>query len=200
MGRKSKAKVRRQEILSHFYEVIIDEGFEGASIAKIAKRMDVNPSLLIHYFSTKDAMVLGLIDYIIETYSSHLIPDFSDVEDPHERWEDFLDVLSQIHWDRIMNNTVFFSCYTLGLRNPEIQKRFFNLYEGIINTLCYELEHAARAEIIVIKDVRKAAEMIVSLIEGANFYHHVNPNNQKQDDRSQLLKTTITSLLNAKAI
>ena len=200
MGRKSKAKVRRQEILSHFYEVIIDEGFEGASIAKIAKRMDVNPSLLIHYFSTKDAMVLGLIDYIIETYSSHLIPDFSEVEDPQERWEDFLDVLSQIHWDRIMNNTVFFSCYTLGLRNPEIQKRFFNLYEGIINTLTYELEHATKAGIIEVKDFRKASEMIVSLIEGANFYHHVNPNNPKPEDRSHLLKSAISCLLESKSV
>ncbi|MEZ4851774.1 MAG: TetR/AcrR family transcriptional regulator [Bacteroidia bacterium] len=59
MGRKSKAKIRRQEILSHFYEVIIEEGFEGASIGKIAKRMEVNPSLLIHYFSTKMLWLLA---------------------------------------------------------------------------------------------------------------------------------------------
>ena len=96
MGRKSKAKIRRQEILSHFYEVIIEEGFEGASIGKIAKRMEVNPSLLIHYFSTKDAMVIGLIDYIMSTYSSHIIPDFLSVEDPQERWDDVVDVVFKI--------------------------------------------------------------------------------------------------------
>ena len=112
MGRKSKAKVRQKEILSHFYDVIIDEGFEGASIAKIAKRMDVNPSLLIHYFSTKDAMVVGLMDHIVSTYSAQLFPDFSKVTDPAERWEDVIDVSSRIQWDRIMNSTVFFSFYT----------------------------------------------------------------------------------------
>ena len=200
MGRKSKAKVRRQEILSHFYEVIIEEGFEGASIAKIAKRMDVNPSLLIHYFSTKDAMVLGLIDYIVSTYSSHLIPDFSEVKDPRERWEDLLDVLSQIHWDRIMNNTVFFSCYTLSLRNPDIQQRFFELYEGIVNTLAYEIEHASNAGIIEVADKRKAAETIISIIEGSNFYAHVNPRKQSGEERTEKLKDIIRTIVNAKKV
>ena len=106
MGRKSKAKIRKQEILSHFYEVIIEEGFEGASIGKIAKRMEVNPSLLIHYFSTKDAMVIGLIDYIMATYSSHILPDFSKVEDPQERWDDVVDVAECQH---LLNQEVMLS-------------------------------------------------------------------------------------------
>ena len=130
MGRKSKAKIRKQEILSHFYEVIIEEGFEGASIGKIAKRMAVNPSLLIHYFSSKDAMVVGLIDYIMSTYSSHILPDFSKVDDPQERWDDVLDVVSKIQWDLIMDKTVFYSFYTLGMRK---QKYVYVLWNFIVD-------------------------------------------------------------------
>ena len=148
MGRKSKAVVRRQEILSHFYEVIIEEGFEGASIAKIAKRMDVNPSLLIHYFNTKDEMVLGLIDYIINTYSPTILPDFSTTEDPAERWQDVLDVLAHMQWDRIMNHKVFYSCYALGLRQEEVQKRFHDLYEQLLSKLEAEVAHANASKLI----------------------------------------------------
>ena len=62
MGRKSKADVRKKEILEHFYIVLKQEGFENASIAKIANLMDVNPSLLIHYFKTKEEMVFAFVE------------------------------------------------------------------------------------------------------------------------------------------
>lgn len=198
MGRKSKAAIRKQEILSHFYGVIIDEGFEGASIAKIAKRMDVNPSLLIHYFSTKDAMVLGLIEYIINTYSSHLLPDFSEVSDPVERWDDVLDVVSRIQWDLIMNSTVFYSCYTLALRNPDIQKQFAGLYRTITTKLEHEIHHACDAGVITVADPAQTAELIISLVEGANFFQHVRPGGMgDRFSRQQILKKTIAAMCNA---
>lgn len=195
MGRKSKANVRKQEILSHFYQVIIDEGFEGASIAKIAKRMDVNPSLLIHYFSTKESMILGLIEYIISTYSSHIMPDFSRESDPAQRWEDVLDVVSQIQWDRIMNNIVFYSCYTLGLRNPEIRTQFTALYKEISKTLTEEIRHANSAKIIDVKDPERASELIITLMEGANFYQHLRPGQADRENRSSFLRSSIVSLI-----
>jgi AcrR family transcriptional regulator len=191
MGRKSKAKIRRQEILSHFYEVIIEEGFEGASIGKIAKRMEVNPSLLIHYFSTKDAMVIGLIDYIMSTYSSHILPDFSEVEDPRERWSDVVDVVSKIQWDLIMNKTVFYSFYALSMRNPEIRTRFVNFYEGLRKTLAAEIKHARASKVIEVEDVDEAAKMIISLIEGTNFYQHVTADRLDRIQRSNMFKVAM---------
>ncbi|MEL6254991.1 MAG: TetR/AcrR family transcriptional regulator [Bacteroidota bacterium] len=194
MGRKSKAKVRQKEILSHFYDVIIDEGFEGASIAKIAKRMDVNPSLLIHYFSTKDAMVVGLMDHIVSTYSAQLFPDFSKVIDPAERWEDVIDVSSRIQWDRIMNSTVFFSFYTLALRMPEIKQRFNVLYEGIIKTLTDEIGQASKAGVITVENPSQAAEKMVSIIEGYNFYYNLKPEGDNADKRAEVLKDVLSGL------
>ncbi|MEM7371038.1 MAG: TetR family transcriptional regulator [Bacteroidota bacterium] len=195
MGRKSKATVRKQEILSHFYQVIIDEGFEGASIAKIAKRMDVNPSLLIHYFSTKESMILGLIEYIISTYSSHIMPDFSREADPAQRWEDVLDVMSQIQWDQIMDNIVFYSCYTLSLRNSEIRAQFTALYDRISETLTQEIGHANEAGIIEVEDPGRASEMIITLMEGANFYQHLRLGVSDRSSRATFLRSTIVSLI-----
>ncbi len=197
MGRKSKAKVRKQEILSHFYEVIIEEGFEKASIAKIAKRMDVNPSLLIHYFSTKDAMILGLIDYIIDTYSMQLLPDFSGTSDPKERWEDVLDVVSRMQWGRFLNSAVFYSCYTLTFRNEEIKQRFQDLYKGILNTLSYEIEHAVDAGLIEVDDPFSTAEMIISYTEGTSFFQQVSPHPMDSDQRATRIRETLQRTLSA---
>jgi len=197
MGRRGKAEVRRRQILSHFYDVIIDEGFEGASIAKIAKRMDVNPSLLIHYFSTKDTMVLGLIEYIVSTYSSHILPDFSEVADPAERWDDVLDVVSRIQWDRFINTTVFYSAYTLSLRNPEIKRQFVELYSEVREKLESEIEHARDAGILQVSDPHRGAELMLMLMEGANYYRHVSGESIGPDERRLILKETIRTMLNS---
>jgi len=201
MGRKSKAKVRRQEILYHFYEVIIEEGFEGASIAKIAKKMDVNPSLLIHYFETKNKMVLGLIDYIIETYSAQILPDFSTVEDPQERWEDVVDVVSRIQWNTFLNTTVFYSAYTLGFRNAEIKERFIQLYQGVSEKIRQEVETAHKAGIIQVNDASAAARFILTLMEGAKDYQSVDPSfkgeHEDLEKRSKMIKSTINQLVSS---
>ena len=49
MRREEWARIRRREMLAAFYEVLPDEGLQGASLAKIATRVQAPPSLLIHY-------------------------------------------------------------------------------------------------------------------------------------------------------
>lgn len=195
MGRKSKANVRRPEILSHFYEVIIEEGFEGASIAKIAKRMKVNPSLLIHYFSTKEAMVSGLIEYIIATYANQLLPDFSREKDPAMRWEDVLEVISRLNWDMFVNHAVYYNCYTLGLRDPEVRRQFVALYETLASRLVLEIEFASQNGIISVRDPQKASDMIISLLEGANFYQYVRPQEWTREQRRELIRAVVSTIL-----
>ena len=195
MGRKSKAKVRRQEILSHFYDVIIDEGFEGASIAKIAKRMDVNPSLIIHYFSTKDAMVLGLIEYLFSTYTAHIIPDLSDVEDPEERLEDLLDVIFGIQWDGIVNNRVFFTYYTLAFRNPEIKQQLSHTFAELTQIVKQELDFAKDKGVIQSPDTHRAADYIIMMMEGANFYQYASSYSASHAERRNMLKDSVLHLL-----
>ena len=43
MRKNQKAEIRKLEILENYYQILIDEGFEGASIGKIAKRMHIHP-------------------------------------------------------------------------------------------------------------------------------------------------------------
>ena len=50
MGRKSISHLRKPEILKHTYQIIKEEGLEGASITKIAKRMGINSGIVINNF------------------------------------------------------------------------------------------------------------------------------------------------------
>jgi len=88
---REKAEVRRREIIENFYEVLKEEGLEGASLANIANRMGVYPSLLVHHFSNKEEMVMELVDYITSRYEEVFLPKLEGIEDPEQRLSGIID-------------------------------------------------------------------------------------------------------------
>ena len=73
MRKNQRADTRKPEILENFYQVLIEEGFEGASIDKIAKRMKIRPPLIIHYFKTKENLTLESVNSLTQKYKA---PEF----------------------------------------------------------------------------------------------------------------------------
>ncbi len=51
----------------------MEEGFDGASIGKIAKRVNIRPPLIIHYFKTKENLTLEWVEFFIQKYKA---PEF----------------------------------------------------------------------------------------------------------------------------
>ncbi len=51
----------------------MEEGFEDASIGKIAKRVNIRPPLIIHYFKTKENLTLEWVEFFIQKYKA---PEF----------------------------------------------------------------------------------------------------------------------------
>ena len=68
MGRKNLKEARQKEIIGAFYRLSKKEGLENASIAKTSELININPSLIMHYFKTKDYLVYGLIELILDKY------------------------------------------------------------------------------------------------------------------------------------
>src|SRR5688500_19901222 len=86
MGRKSLKPARQKEMIKAFYKVAKKEGLENASIAKVALVLDVNPSLVIHYFKSKQDLIHGLIEYILQRYKQIYNPE-NGTSDPRGRLE-----------------------------------------------------------------------------------------------------------------
>ncbi len=73
MRKNQQADTRKPEIIENFYQILIEEGFEGASIGKIAKRVNIRPPLIIHYFKTKENLTLEWVEFFIQKYKA---PEF----------------------------------------------------------------------------------------------------------------------------
>lgn len=170
MGRKSKAEVRKKEILEYFYTILKEEGFENTSIAKIAKRMEVNPSLLIHYFKTKDEMVVAFVEHLLGRYEDRIREQLSEPNSPSKQLEDTLDILFSENWLNFSDATVFYSCYYLSSRNERIRDRFREFYQMFRALLLPQVEHWIEMGIIQGQDPKRVVEYLIIMNEGLTYY------------------------------
>jgi len=172
MRKNRKAEIRKPEILEHYYRVLIEEGFEGASIGKIAKRMDIHPSLIIHYFQTKENMTLELVKALIDRYEAPEYLQLDHISDPRERFRAFMDTLFSLEWSRTVDPGVHFGFYYLSFRTPAVRERFEEMIERFRDHLVDELDRFRTWGIVRAENLRVAADLIVTLIEGLEFHAH----------------------------
>ena len=195
MRKNQKADIRKREILENYYQVLIEEGFEGASIGKIAKRMNIHPPLIIHYFKTKDNMTIELVDYLIEKYEAPEFLQFDHIKDIAQRFDALMDTIFSFEWSRTINPGVHFGFYYLGFRNQKIKQRFEAMFKNFRNYLVGELEVYRKAGIVKVKNLKNAADAIVTLMEGLEYHAHFLSDNEPFEEFANYSRQMIVSML-----
>jgi AcrR family transcriptional regulator len=195
MRKNLKAEIRKPQILENYYAVLIEEGIEGVSIGKIAKRMGIHPSLIIHYFQTKENLTLELVDYLIEKYEAPEYLQFDQIEDPQQRFEALLDTIFSKAWSRTVDPGTHFGFYYLSFRNPKIRQRFEQMIQKFRDYLLAELERFQAQGVVTIQDARQAADMMVTLMEGLEFHAHFLAGSQRFDLFAHTTRESVKSLL-----
>lgn len=200
MRKNKNSTLRKPEILESYYQVLIQEGLEGASIGKIAKHLDIHPSLIIHYFKNKENMKLELIDLLIKKYKSPDMINFEQIDDDEKRFQALIDVLFSFDWSRTVDPGIHFGFYYLSFRNKEIQKRFKRMFIWLRDYIQEQLLYFNKKNIININDEKQAADLIVTLMEGLEFHSHFLSENQSFDVFSQISKKNIIHVLKNRGI
>ncbi len=193
MGRKSIKEIRRKEIVTAFYQVAKKEGLENASIAKVAKKMDINPSLVMHYFNTKEDLINELIDFTLERYGQIYKPKKTG-NNPKQHLIQIIDNLFSRKWNTLFDDGVFFSCYSLIFRSKKIKTHFKELHDSLRAMLAEALQEAKDAGIIDLPDVAAAADMIFILVEGA--YYYLSLSDEDNQEKLDLYKNEVYKRLN----
>jgi AcrR family transcriptional regulator len=169
MGRLSLKDTRQKEIILAFYTVAKKIGLENASIAKVADHMDINPSLIVHYFKTREALFSGLIAFILEQYSGIYKTNGQDYAHAGEL-KQLIDNLFSRKWNKLFDDSVFYSCYALIYRDKKIRSAFKALHDSLRKLLTDALQKANKNGVIKIRNEKETVEIIFALMEGAYYY------------------------------
>lgn len=195
MRKNKSAALRKPDILESYYQVLIQEGLEGTSISKIASRIGIHPSLIIHYFQNKENMKLELIELLIEKYESPAMINFDHIEDDEERFNALISALFSFKWSRTVDPSVHFGFYYLSLRNEKILERFRVMFKWLRDYLCEKLIDFNAKGIIKVHDAIKAADYIVTLMEGLEIHAQFLANGKPFEEFAQTAQKALVSAL-----
>ena len=169
MRREEWARIRRREMLAAYYEVLLDEGLQGASLAKIAKRVQAPPSLLIHYFGTKQQMTIELVDYLLERYHETYGALFESMADPLERLHALVDYLFSVEYHQLMDDRAFYALFYVSLTDPTVRRAFARVYEESLLLVESTLAECMAAGLMPSDDPHELAVALKALEEGYAF-------------------------------
>lgn len=193
MGRKSIKDIRQQEIVRALYKTAKAEGLHNASIAKVADEMNVNPSLILHYFKTKEELIIALIDYILNRYLNiyTIKSNKSAIDQLHE----VLNNLFSRKWNNLVSDDVYYNCFTLIFRDPLIQKKYKQLHDSLRASFTDHLQACIDEGSIKLKEPKVTANLIYTLLEGAYFYQCMVPDAKTRSEVMEQHKRHAFSIL-----
>lgn len=195
MGRRSLKETRQKEIIKVFYKLAKKEGLENTSIAKIAKEMDINPSLIIHYFQTREDLTIGLIDYILDKYQLIYKVNEKKTRDSKAALLEIIDNIFSKKWNTLFDDGLFYSCYSLTFREPEIRGMYKKLLDTLRSTLSQYIRQCQIEGLVDVEDAEHIADSIFVLVDGAYFYLSLVTNKKEHQERLNKYKQQAISML-----
>ncbi len=195
-NRKNRnAETRKPEILEGYYQVLIQKGFEGSSIGKIAEHLNLHPTLILHYFKNKDNLQRELIELLITKYKAEHMLNFDLIEDSARRFDALMDLLFSFKWNRTVDPGVHFGFYYKSFRDEAIREILTGMFRWLRDYLHEEFIVFNREGVIRVSDERKAADYVLTLMEGLEFHtHFLNEDNPFEDFADTARAATIALL------
>jgi AcrR family transcriptional regulator len=195
MGRKSISHIRKPEILKHTYKVVEEEGFMGMTIGKVATRMGVNSGLLIHYFKSKEGLIMEMVDYLYESSLTAYLEELKRYTTPKERLEGLLDMVFDTSGTMPHRDGVFWSCYAMGFRNEQIRTKIKELMKKFIDFSMTEIETWEENGLVIVADKERAAATILALSEGFGILRNSVDDMATLKEISKFMKKTALAAL-----
>ncbi len=195
---RQNAEIRKPEIIKSFYQTILEQGFEGASVAKVAARIQIHPSLILHYFGSKENLTLELVDYVIDQYARLFQTVGLTGLAPEARLEKLLEIIWSRQYYEKIHIAGSFALFAVSFRNPRIHEKVQRLYEGFTRFVAKEIQTAADAGLIMPQDPMRSAYRVITLVEGARHFRHFFIPADSVDQYNRDLKAATRMMLEMK--
>jgi TetR/AcrR family transcriptional repressor of bet genes len=90
-GQRATEATRREQILKAAYDVALRRGIDGLTVRAVASRARLSHGLVLFHFKRKDQLGLALLDRVIATTLSLMVPEeVSPTASPRERLQALL--------------------------------------------------------------------------------------------------------------
>ncbi len=169
MGRKSNAKNRLLDAADSLFR---DRGFSAVGVAELCSEAKVNKGSFYHYFRSKQALLLEVIDAAWDETGMLVAWENEVPNDPIDQLRQFLKELFAFHYadnessGRVRGSLLSNLAHELGTRDADTSKKLGELFEREIAAFESLLAKAIDRGDVSLQNPRQAAESLIACVHG----------------------------------
>lgn len=123
-GTKAPEAERKEQILAAAFDVAANEGLEGMTILQVGRTARLSPGLVMFHFKSKRALVLAVLDHLLETTTVLRVPpEIAAITSPAERWIALLRHEMQRFSSEPLRVRLTFDFWAAGIRDQEVGEK-----------------------------------------------------------------------------
>lgn len=167
MGRASNTDTRRAQIVDGLASAMAKHGYDGASIADIARHADLVPGLVHYHFKNKLEILIELVRKLGADHGAALGAALAKADDPGAQLVAFIDVHLGLgaHADARA-----LSCWVLAtaeaLREKRVRAEVERVLADLADRLTAIIEAGVASRMFTCESPRAAAGALVALVQG----------------------------------
>ena len=172
--RKSLSTIRREELVQAAISVIAQEGIGGATLASIARRADMSPALVSHYFDGKDELLALTLRRISSLVRDELLRRLPANPTPEQR---LLAIIDSNFQPKLYEPDVQEAWLRFGLAFQEKDSQHLHRINRLLTRRFESNIGFAFRQSIPAAQVADAVDGLIALIDGYSWRFLVNPDN-----------------------
>ncbi|PAD91968.1 TetR/AcrR family transcriptional regulator [Shouchella clausii] len=196
MARIVNHEKKRKSIAEAAWSIIKKEGIEKASIRRVAIEAGMSAGALRHYFSTKDEMLLFIMDYYLEEGKKRS-QSKSWSDNPLQTVEEVLLELVPIDEEKKIETSVWWILALQSLTSDTLKEKKDEMTNGT-----YELANSM-IEILVLKgnlsdsiNVKLEKSRLAALIDGLSIHALLRPDVYSPEKVKEVIRYHLETLCN----
>lgn len=133
-------EVRRKDLIRAAYEVFLDHGFNGITVARIGERVGMSHGIVNYYFKTKDDLLQAVMRYAFRLISDETVRRLKETSEPRARVDAIIGAVFEECIFRPETASAWLSFYAQARFNKDFA-RLQNLYYRRLDS---DLKHALK--------------------------------------------------------
>lgn len=179
-GHKASEDARRRQIVRAAYEVASRGGLAGLTVRRVAARAGLSTGLVLFHFTTKERLLLALLDHVLETTTTlHMTDEIAGVPLPLDRLLALLGREMQRLASEPQRLRLFFDYWAKGLSQPRIRMKMraeLDRYREALRPIAAQVLAAEPERFLGVTPDGLAA-LAVSVIKGCAVQSMIDPDN-----------------------
>jgi AcrR family transcriptional regulator len=158
-----------EEIMQATYRALLEHGYAGLSISRIADELDKSKASLYYHYDSKDDLLIAFLDYAVDQFLSSVGTETGD--DPREDLEHVIEKLLPLQPGE---ETEQIQSVVLELRGQAVtdeafREQFTAIDDRLAETLCDIIERGIETGAFRDVDAARVAEHVLATVNGAMY-------------------------------